>query len=86
MGTKDGKKKRIFIYNSCDHQECFKEVSSQAISFTTGVPAMIGGQMILKGLWKEPGIWNMEQRDPDPFMEELKLHGLPWDIIELPLD
>ena len=86
VGTKDGKKKRIFIYNSCDHQECFKEVSSQAISFTTGVPAMIGGQMILKGLWKEPGIWNMEQRDPDPFMEELKLHGLPWDIIELPLD
>ena len=47
---------------------------------------MIGGQMILKGLWKEPGVWNMEQRDPDPFMEELKLHGLPWDIIELPLD
>ena len=86
VGTKDGKKKRIFIYNSCDHQECFKEVSSQAISYTTGVPAMIGGQMILKGLWKEPGIWNMEQRDPDPFMEELKLHGLPWDIIELPLD
>lgn len=86
VGTKDGKKKRIFIYNSCDHQECFKEVSSQAISYTTGVPAMIGGQMILKGLWKEPGIWNMEQRNPDPFMEELKLHGLPWDIIELPLD
>ena len=86
VGNKDGKKKRVFIYNSCDHQECFKEVSSQAISYTTGVPVMIGGQMILKGLWKEPGVWNMEQRDPDPFMEELKLHGLPWDIIELPLD
>ncbi|MEC8209467.1 MAG: saccharopine dehydrogenase C-terminal domain-containing protein, partial [Verrucomicrobiota bacterium] len=86
VGTKDGKKKRIFIYNSCDHQECFKEVSSQAISYTTGVPAMIGGQMILKGLWKKPGIWNMEQCDPDPFMEELNLRGLPWEIIELPLN
>jgi saccharopine dehydrogenase (NAD+, L-lysine-forming) len=86
VGTKDGKKKRIFVYNSCDHQECFKEVSSQAISYTTGVPAMIGAQMILKGLWKEPGVWNMEQRDPDPFMEELNLRGLPWQVIDLPLE
>ena len=86
MGTKNGKKKRIFIYNSCDHQDCYKEVSSQAISYTTGVPAMIGAQMILKGLWKEPGVWNMEQRDPDPFMEELNQRGLPWQVIELPLE
>ncbi len=86
VGIKDGKKKRIFIYNSCDHQECFKEVSSQAISYTTGVPAMIGAQMILKGLWKEPGVWNMEQRDPDPFMEELNLRGLPWQVIDLPIE
>ena len=86
LGTKDGKKKRIFIYNSCDHQECFKEVSSQAISYTTGVPAMIGAQMILKGHWKEPGVWNMEQCDPDPFMEELNLRGLPWQVIDLPLE
>ena len=86
LGTKDGKKKRIFIYNSCDHQECFKEVSSQAISYTTGVPAMIGAQMILKGPWKEPGVWNMEQCDPDPFMEELNLRGLPWQVIDLPLE
>ena len=71
LGTKDGKKKRIFIYNSCDHQECFKEVSSQAISYTTGVPAMIGAQMILKGLWKEPGVWNLEQRNPDPSWKSL---------------
>lgn len=84
LGTKDGKKKRVFIYNSCDHQECFKEVSSQAISYTTGVPAMIGAQMILKGPWQEPGVWNMEQCDPDPFMEELNLRGLPWQVIDLP--
>ncbi|CAA6677109.1 MULTISPECIES: saccharopine dehydrogenase family protein [unclassified Lentimonas] len=86
VGTKDGQKKRIFIYNTCDHQECYQEVSSQAISYTTGVPAMIGAQMILRGLWKEPGVWNMEQCDPDPFMEELNLRGLPWQVIDLPLE
>jgi saccharopine dehydrogenase (NAD+, L-lysine-forming) len=86
VGTKNGQKKRIFIYNSCDHQECYQEVSSQAISYTTGVPAMIGAQMILRGLWKQPGVWNMEQNDPDPFMEELNLRGLPWQVIELPLE
>ena len=82
-GTKNGVKKRIFIYNSCDHQTCYEEVSSQAISYTTGVPAMIGAQMILRGLWKRPGVWNMEQNDPKPFMEELNKRGLEWQIIEL---
>jgi len=86
VGTKDGQKKRIFIYNTCDHQECYQEVSSQAISYTTGVPAMIGAQMILRGLWKQPGVWNMEQNDPDPFMEELNQRGLPWQVIDLPLE
>ena len=86
VGTKDGQKKRIFIYNSCDHQECYQEVSSQAISYTTGVPAMIGAQMILRGLWKQPGVWNMEQNDPDPFMDELNKCGLPWQVIDLPLE
>jgi len=85
VGEKDGKKKRIFIYNTCDHEECYREVSSQAISYTTGVPAMIGAQMILKGFWKKPGVWNMEQHDPDPFMAELNIRGLPWEVIELPL-
>ncbi len=85
VGYKAGKKKRIFIYNTCDHQESYKEVSSQATSYTAGVPAMIGAQMILRNLWKEAGVWNMEQYDPDPFMEELNRHGLPWDIIDLPL-
>ena len=86
VGTKNGAKKRIFIYNTCDHQACYQEVSSQAISYTTGVPAMIGAQMILRGLWKQPGVWNIEQNDPDPFMQELNLRGLPWQVIELPLE
>ncbi|MGB0184179.1 MAG: saccharopine dehydrogenase family protein, partial [Opitutales bacterium] len=85
VGVKDGQPKRIFIYNSCDHEACYAEVSSQAISYTTGVPAMIGAQMILRGLWKEPGVWNMEECDPDPFMEELNRRGLPWEVIELPI-
>lgn len=85
VGKKDGVAKRIFIYNSCDHEACYKEVSSQAISYTTGVPAMIGAQMILRNLWKKPGVWNMEVCDPDPFMAELQIRGLPWHVIELPL-
>ena len=84
-GYKDGRKKRVFIYNICDHQKCYKEVSSQAISYTSGVPAMIGAQMILCNLWKKPGVWNMEQYDPDPFMEAIQQAGLSWNIIDLPL-
>jgi saccharopine dehydrogenase (NAD+, L-lysine-forming) len=84
-GTKDGQKKRIFIYNVCDHQSCYQEVLSQAISYTTGVPARLGAEMILKNHWKKPGVWNMEQMDPDPFMEGLKSYGLPWEVIDLPL-
>ena len=77
-GVKDGKPRTYYVYNICDHQEAYREVQSQAISYTTGVPAMIGGMMMLTGKWKQPGVWNMEQMDPDPFMEKLNLHGLPW--------
>ncbi len=77
-GTKDGKPKHYYVYNVCDHQECYKEVGSQAISYTTGVPAMIGSLMIAKGIWNKPGVWNIEQFDPDPFMDELNRCGLPW--------
>lgn len=77
-GLKDGKEKTYYLYNVCDHQECYKEVGSQAISYTTGVPAMIGAMMILKGLWKKPGVFNVEEFDPDPFMEALNKYGLPW--------
>ena len=82
-GVKDGKPRKIYIYNVCDHEECYREVGSQAISYTTGVPAMIGGMMILSGAWKKAGVFNMEQLDPDPFMEQLNLHGLPWEVKEL---
>ena len=84
-GIKDGQKKRIFIYNVCDHEASYKEVFSQAISYTTGVPARIGAEMILSQAWKKAGVWNMEQMDPDPFMEALNNYGLPWQVIELPL-
>lgn len=78
-GVKNGKQKRLFIYNVCDHEECFREVGSQAISYTTGVPAMIGAMMMLTGKWRGQGVFNMEEFDPAPFMEKLMIHGLPWD-------
>lgn len=78
QGKKDGKEKTYYVYNVCDHQECYKEVGSQAISYTTGVPAMIGASLVMKGLWKKPGVFNIEEFDPDPFMEELNKWGLPW--------
>lgn len=81
-GIKDGKPRKVFIYNICDHQECYREVKSQAISYTTGVPAAIGGIMLATGKWLKPGVWNMEQMDPDPFMAELNKRGLPWQVIE----
>ncbi|WP_075590528.1 saccharopine dehydrogenase family protein [Labilibacter marinus] len=81
-GIKDGKKSRKFIYNICDHAETYKEVGSQAVSYTTGVPAMIGAKMILTGKWKQAGVYNMEQLDPDPFMDDLNAYGLPWQVEE----
>jgi len=82
-GLKDGQPKAIYIYNICDHEACFAEVGSQAISYTTGVPAMIGAKQMLEGKWRKPGVWNMEQYDPDGFMADLNVHGLPWQFIEL---
>ncbi len=77
-GVKDGKERSYYVYNVCDHQACYREVGSQAISYTTGVPAMIGASMILTGQWKKPGVYNIEEFDPDPFMEALNRWGLPW--------
>ena len=84
IGKKDGKEKKLYIYNVCDHQECYKEVGSQAISYTTGVPAMIGAMMIMNGTWNKAGVYNIEEFDPDPFMEALNKYGLPWKISEDP--
>lgn len=78
QGIKDGKPVTYYVYNVSDHQECYKEVGSQAISYTTGVPAMIGAKMLLEGKWKKPGVYNVEEFDPDPFMAELMQQGLPW--------
>jgi saccharopine dehydrogenase (NAD+, L-lysine-forming) len=78
QGIKDGEPKSYYVYNICDHQACYREVGSQAISYTTGVPAMIGAKLILEGKWKKPGVYNVEEFDPDPFMEELNKQGLPW--------
>ncbi|MBG87519.1 MAG: saccharopine dehydrogenase [Verrucomicrobiales bacterium] len=82
-GTKDGKRRKAFIHNSCDHQECFRETNAQAVSYTTGVPAMIGAKQILEGTWRKPGVWNMEQLNPDPFMADLTQFGLPWKVVEM---
>jgi saccharopine dehydrogenase (NAD+, L-lysine-forming) len=81
-GIKDGKFQRKFIYNVCDHAETYIEVGSQAVSYTTGVPAMIGAKMMLTGKWKKTGVYNMEEFDPDPFMNDLNTYGLPWQIAD----
>ena len=85
-GVKEGKPRRIFLYNVCDHRACYQEVKSQAVSYTTGVPATIGAKQILTGQWRQPGVFNMEQCDPDPFMNDLNRFGLPWQIKEFGVD
>ncbi|MFC1524229.1 saccharopine dehydrogenase family protein [Thermodesulfobacteriota bacterium] len=82
-GMKDGRPRKIFIYNVCDHQDCYREVGSQAISYTTGVPAMIGAMLLLTGTWQGKGVFNAEEFDPDPFMDQLMIHGLPWQVKEM---
>ncbi len=84
VGKKDGVEKKLYIYNTCDHQECYKEVGSQAVAYTTGVPAMIGAMMLMMGTWKKAGVYNIEEFDPDPFMDALNQWGLPWKISEEP--
>ena len=85
-GEKDGKPVSRYVYNICDHQECYRETNAQAVSYTTGVPAMIGAMMMLTGQWMRPGVWNMEEFDPDPFMAALNEQGLPWTDIEFAVD
>ena len=77
-GTKDGKPKTYYLFNICDHQECYAEVGSQAVAYTTGVPAMCGAMMLLTGKWNKPGVYTVEEFDPDPFMGALNKYGLPW--------
>ncbi len=77
-GLKDGKEVTYYVYNNCSHEAAYKETGTQGVSYTTGVPAMIGAMMFLKGLWKKPGVYNVEEFNPDPFMEQLNIQGLPW--------
>jgi saccharopine dehydrogenase (NAD+, L-lysine-forming) len=81
-GVKDGGQSRKYIYNVCDHAEAFREVQAQAVSYTTGVPAMIGAMMMLTGEWQGAGVYNVEQLDPDRFMDCLNRYGLPWQIVD----
>lgn len=82
-GIKDGEKKKIMIYNVCHHQTCHEEVGAQAVSYTTGIPAMIGAKMILENTWTGTGVFNIEEFDPDPFMSDLNEHGLAWKVLAL---
>lgn len=82
-GVYKNKARKVYIYNVCDHEECFKETNAQAVSYTTGVPAMIGAKLVAKGVWSAVGVKNMEEFDAKPFMNELNQNGLPWEIIEL---
>ena len=82
-GTKSGKRKTAFIYNICDHEACYREVKSQAISYTTGVPAAVGAELMLTGKWRGKGVFNMEQFDPDPFLAVIGPRGLPWKVVPL---
>ena len=86
-GIKDGKEKTYYIFNNCSHEAAYKETGTQGVSYTTGVPAMIGAMMFLQGKWKKPGVFNVEEFDPDPFMEQLNKQGLPWhELINVDLE
>ncbi len=84
-GIKNGKEKHIYIYNICDHQEAYKETGLQAVSYTTGVPAMIGTALVASGVWSGAGVFNVEEFDPDPYMNMLNQYGLPWVVDENPV-
>jgi len=80
-GLKDGKEQTYYVWNNCSHQAAYEETGAQGVSYTTGVPAAIGALMFFRGLWRRPGVYNVEEFDPDPFMKELNVQGLPWHEI-----
>lgn len=82
-GFSNGAPKTVYLYNICSHEKCHEETGSQAISYTTGVPAMIGTKLVAQNIWKKPGVWNLEQLDPDPFMADMNKYGLPWHCMTL---
>lgn len=78
-GLKDGKERTYYVWNNCKHQDAWKDVRGQGVSYTTGVPAMLGAKMMMTGAWMKPGVWNVEDMNPDPFMKEIGAYGLPWE-------
>ena len=80
QGYKNSKPEKYYIYNICDHEKAYKETGAQAVSYTTGVPAMVGAKMMLENKWRGKGVFNVEQFDPEPFMEDLNFYGLPWEV------
>lgn len=85
-GVKDGKERTYYIWNNCSHADVYKEVRGQGVSYTTGVPCMIGAKMMLTGQWMQAGVWNVEEFNPDPFLAEMNKHGLPWhEAVDVPL-
>jgi saccharopine dehydrogenase (NAD+, L-lysine-forming) len=85
-GLKDGKERTYYIWNNCKHQDAWKDVRAQAVSYTTGVPAMLGAKLMMEGTWMKPGVYNVEELDPDPFMNQIGDLGLPWqEEIDQPL-
>ena len=86
-GQKDGQEHTYYVYNNCSHEAAYRETGMQGVSYTTGVPAMIGAMMFLTGKWAKPGVHNVEEFDPDPFMEQLNLQGLPWhELFDIDLE
>lgn len=86
-GIKDGKQRTYYIYNNCSHEAAYKETGAQGVSYTTGVPATIGAMMFMKGLWRKPGVFNVEEFDPDPFMEQMNKQSLPWhELFDIDLE
>lgn len=85
-GIKEGKERTYYVYNNCKHQDAFRDVQAQGVAYTTGVPAMLGAKLMATGVWFKPGVWNVEEFDPDPFMEQVGAYGLPWvEIVDKPL-
>jgi saccharopine dehydrogenase (NAD+, L-lysine forming) len=83
QGIRNGERRKVLIYNVCDHADTNREVGAQAVSYTTGVPAMTGAMMVLQGLWSGAGVFNVEQLPPQPFLDEVARQGLPWHVRDL---
>lgn len=85
-GVKDGKERTYYVYNNCKHQDAFNDVNGQGVAYTTGVPVMLGAKLMATGTWFKPGVYNVEEMNPDPFMEQVGGYGLPWnEVIDKPL-